>query len=97
MSPSQLVRRWIECFNAGDPTALAALYAPDATNHQVVFDEPLRGREAIRRFFEAEFTRADMVCNEEQLFEDGAWAILEWSDPPSLDVAQATRASWTRV
>ncbi|MDX1569323.1 MAG: nuclear transport factor 2 family protein [Xanthomonadales bacterium] len=84
MSPSQLVRRWIECFNAGDLTALVALYAPDATNHQVVFDQPLRGRDAIRRFFEIEIARADMVCNEEQLFEDGDWAILEWSDPLGL-------------
>jgi hypothetical protein len=83
MTPKQLVREWISRFNAGDIAGLAALYAPDAVNHQVVA-EPLRGRDAIRRKFEIEFARATMVCIEENLFEDGEWAILEWRDPKGL-------------
>jgi len=31
-----------------------------------------------------EFDRAIMVCQIENLFQDGAWAILEWSDPKGL-------------
>lgn len=83
MSPTQLVREWIARFNAADADGLAALYAPDAVNHQVV-TEPLRGREAIRRLFQLEFGRATMVCIEEALYEDGEWAILEWRDPLGL-------------
>lgn len=59
------------------------MYAEDAVNHQVVA-EPLRGREAIREMFEIEFGRATMVCNIENIFQDGDWAILEWSDPLGL-------------
>ncbi len=83
MNPVQLVTQWIERFNAGDVDGLAALYAPDAVNHQVVM-APLHGRAAIRRMFEIEFGRATMVCIRENLFDCGEWAILEWSDPLGL-------------
>jgi len=83
MSPKALVEEWVRRFKAGDVEGLASLYAPDAVNHQVVM-EPLRGREAIRRMFEVEFGRAEMVCLVENLFADGEWAILEWRDPKGL-------------
>ena len=83
MSPRQLIQTWVERFNAGDVDGLAALYAEDAVNHQVVMD-PLVGRAAIRRIFEGEFGRAQMTCLVEHLFEDGDWAILEWRDPNGL-------------
>ena len=34
--------------------------------------------------FAAEFARAKMICIADNLFEDGDWAILEWSDPLGL-------------
>jgi len=83
MSPKQLVQEWVRRFNSGDIDGLASLYATDATNHQVVMD-PLHGRAAIRQMFEIEFGRATMVCIVENVFEDGEWAILEWSDPKGL-------------
>jgi ketosteroid isomerase-like protein len=83
MSPRQLVEEWVARFNAADVDGLAALYAPDAVNHQVV-TEPLVGREAIRRLFAVEFGRATMTCHVEHLFECGEWAILEWRDPNGL-------------
>lgn len=83
MSPRQVVQAWVARFNAADIDGLAALYAETAVNHQVV-TEPLRGRAAIRRLFEVEFGRAQMVCLVENLFEDGEWAILEWRDPNGL-------------
>ena len=83
MSPRQLIETWVTRFNAGDIDGLAALYAPDAVNHQVVM-EPLVGREAIRRMFEVEFGRAQITCLIEQVLEDGEWAILEWRDPNGL-------------
>jgi ketosteroid isomerase-like protein len=82
-NPKVVVMRWVELFNSADADSLAALYAEDAVNHQVVFD-PVVGREAIRAMFAAEFARAEMTCLVENLFEDGEWAILEWKDPLGL-------------
>ena len=83
MSPKHVVREWVARFNRADSEGLADLYAEEATNHQVVRD-PVVGRAAIRRMFETEFAHADMHCTVENLFEDGEWAILEWSDPNGL-------------
>lgn len=82
-SAKQTVERWVEAFNRADADALAALYAENAVNHQVAYS-PIEGRDAIRGLFETEFARAEMQCDIENLFEDGDWAILEWSDPNGL-------------
>lgn len=83
MTPKQTVKTWIDAFNRGDADALAALYAPDAVNHQVPVD-PVEGRDAIHAMFVSELAQAEMVCVVENLFEDGEWAILEWRDPKGL-------------
>jgi len=83
MTPRALVQEWVRRFNAADIDGLAALYAEDAVNHQVVM-APLHGRAAIRSMFEIEFARALMVCIVENIFEDGEFAILEWRDPLGL-------------
>ena len=80
MSPRETVRAWVIAFNAHDPDAVAALYAEDAVNHQVVRD-PVIGRAALRQMFADDFAALDMVCIPENIFEDGEWAILEWRDP----------------
>jgi limonene-1,2-epoxide hydrolase len=82
-TPREVVRAWVEAFNRAEVDGLAALYAEDAINHQVV-TEPVVGRAAIRAMFAREFARATMVCIVENLFEDGAWAVLEWRDPRGL-------------
>lgn len=81
--PRDVVAAWVAAFNAADADALAALYAPEAVNHQVAH-EPVEGREAIRATFVREFETADMECLVENLFADGEWAILEWRDPLGL-------------
>lgn len=83
MTPTEVVQEWIRRFNEADVDGLVALYAPDAVNHQVVM-EPLQGRGAIREMFAVEFGRAEMTCIEENLLEDGEWAVLEWRDPLGL-------------
>lgn len=83
MTPRELIQEWVRRFNDADVDGLIALYAEDATNHQVVTD-PLEGRDAIRKMFEVEFGRATMVCEPQHIFEDGEWAILEWKDPLGL-------------
>lgn len=83
MSPREIVEAWVERFNAGDADGLAALYAPDAVNHQVV-QEPVVGRAAIREMFVREFATAEMVCIVEAIHEAGEVAALEWRDPLGL-------------
>ncbi|MBP7864774.1 MAG: nuclear transport factor 2 family protein [Acidobacteria bacterium] len=83
MKPKNRVTAWVEAFNRRDADALAAMYHADAVNHQVA-EEPVAGREAIRRMFAGAFAAAEMVCIVENLFEDGEWAILEWRDPLGL-------------
>ena len=83
MTPRQMVETWVERFNAGDAAGLAALYQPDAVNHQVT-QAPVCGREAIRAMFEREFAAAEMVCIVEAIHEAGDVAALEWRDPIGL-------------
>jgi len=83
MRPKDIVEKFVEAFNRADAEAIAALYHPQAVNHQTP-ETPVRGREAIRDMFAREFARADMVCVVENIFEDGEWGILEWSDPLGL-------------
>jgi Ketosteroid isomerase homolog len=82
MKPKELIKQWIELFNQKD-IAIAELYHDDAINHQVA-NEPIIGKENIRKMFESEFSAVEMVCIPENLFEDGEWAILEWRDPLGL-------------
>lgn len=84
MTPRAVVKIWIEKFNNADIDGLVNLYAPDAINDQVVFSEPLQGRDAIRKMFGTEFGRAKMVCIEERIYECGDTAILQWRDPLGL-------------
>ena len=83
MSPKQVVEKWVDRFNAADAGGLAALYHPDAVNHQVMQD-PIEGRDAIRRMFERDFSVAKMVCIPEAIHEAGNVAALEWRDPLGL-------------
>lgn len=83
MEPRQVVEKWVAAFNRADADEIADFYTEDAVNHQVV-REPMVGRAAIRDMFAHEFSRATMVCQIENLFQDGDWAILEWQDPKGL-------------
>jgi hypothetical protein len=83
MTPKELVYKWVDAFNRADADALAYMYAEDAINHQVV-TEPVHGRAAIKQMFITEFAKAEMICQVEQVLEDGEWAILEWKDPLGL-------------
>lgn len=83
MRPKEVVEKWVRLFNQADAEQLAELYAENAVNHQVA-NEPVVGKEAIREQFAREFTSAEMVCEPENIFEDGEWAILEWKDPKDM-------------
>ena len=81
--PKALLHLWITAFNRADADALAELYSDHAVNHQIA-NEPVVGKAAIRKMFADEFSKAEMVCIPENIFQDGEWAILEWKDPLGL-------------
>lgn len=83
MKPKEILTQWIEAFNKADAENLIQLYDEHAINHQVA-NEPVIGKEAIKRMFDEEFSVAKMVCSPENIFEDGEWVILEWKDPLGL-------------
>ena len=83
MKPAEIVKQWVDAFNAADIEAIMHLYSDNAVNHQVA-NQPVEGKPAIRKMFTGEFAAAKMVCIVENIFEDGAWAILEWKDPLGL-------------
>lgn len=83
MSPKELIKNRVEAFNNKEAEKLASFYSENAVNHQVNSD-PVKGREAVKKMFEAEFARAEMVCIIENIFEDGIWGMLEWKDPLGL-------------
>ena len=83
MRPKELLKKWVETFNAGNAEQIVEFYHDDAINHQVA-NEPIVGKQAIRKMFEDEFNQAELTCIIENIFEDNNWAILEWKDPLGL-------------
>lgn len=77
-SPASVLLAWAVAFNNHDVDALAAIYAPDAINHQTP-EEPVHGREAIRAGFTMLFREfPDIGFHPLNMFTDGEWAIIEW-------------------
>jgi limonene-1,2-epoxide hydrolase len=83
MRPKEVLQKFINAFNMKNVNALADLYSEDAINHQVA-EEPIKGKNSIKKMFEMSFQQAEMTCIVENIFEDGEWAIMEWRDPLGL-------------
>lgn len=79
-TPKQVISAWVDALNTHDADAAAALYHEDAVNIQVAIGTPIEGKSAIYLDF-VNFFRStpDTYTHIENLFEDGEWAILEWS------------------
>ena len=78
MEARTVLLNWIEAFAAHDPDRVAALYHVDAVNWQVA-DEPVTGRENIRRMVAQFFISfPDSYTNVENVMGDGDWAAWEW-------------------
>jgi steroid delta-isomerase-like uncharacterized protein len=79
-TPKEVLQVWADAHNARDAEAAAALYDENAINIQVAFGVPVQGKQAIYeglvQFFHA---FPDNYTTVENLFEDGEWAIIEWS------------------
>lgn len=81
--PIDVIRDWVDRFNAADAEAVGALYTEDAVNHQMP-TEPVEGREAIETMFREEFAAANMTCVPVNWLQDGEWVALEWRSPTGM-------------
>jgi steroid delta-isomerase-like uncharacterized protein len=78
--PKEVLNQWLEFINSHDAEKLSSLYHDDAVNLQVAIGVPLIGKMAIHNDFVNFFKHnPDTFTKVENLFEDGEWAILEWS------------------
>lgn len=79
-TPKQVLTEWADAFNRRDAVAAAALYHENAINLQVAVGEPIQGRVAMLENFDGFFHAfPDSYTHVEHIFEDGEWAIIEWS------------------
>ena len=84
MSPGQmkaLVRReFAEVWNQGNLAAVDAIFAPDYVGHDSGSPEPVRGREALKRFFtEQRAALADLQARIEDLVAEGDRVVVRWT------------------
>lgn len=74
MTPKEILCQWVDAFNNADVEIISELYDDNAINHQVA-NEPVIGKEAIKKMFEQDFSIPEMVCIVENIFEDGQWTM----------------------
>lgn len=54
MTPKEILCQWVDAFNNADVEIISELYDDNAINHQVA-NEPVIGKEAIKKMFEQDF------------------------------------------
>ena len=90
------LQAWLDAYGRAweqmDPDAAAALFADDATYQETPFDQPMRGREAIREYWRGvPEAQRDIRFEHEVLAADGDRGIAWWRArflrvPTSADV-----------
>jgi steroid delta-isomerase-like uncharacterized protein len=79
-TPKEVLLEWVSLMNSHRAEPLSALYDQKAVNIQVAIGKPLNGQAEILADFQSFFENIpDTFTRVENLFEDGEWAILEWS------------------
>ncbi|MBI4850643.1 MAG: nuclear transport factor 2 family protein [Acidobacteria bacterium] len=95
-SPKETIKIWVKAFNDHDAIAASECYHNDAENLQVAIGIPLKGKQAILKDLEEFFAGTpDSYTNIENLFEDGQWAMLEWSGGGNFVAKDGSRKPYT--
>lgn len=83
---------YIRAWEQQDPALIVTIFTEDATYHERVMGEPMRGAGAIRDYWKAKVVRgqADIRCTLLSLYLDGSTAIAEWEAEFS-DLAKGER------
>jgi nuclear transport factor 2 (NTF2) superfamily protein len=72
--------RYEKAWESRDPDLAASLFTADATYHEMPFDAPLAGREAIRQYW-ARVTadQRDVDFRAKPIVESGSGGVAEWT------------------
>jgi len=75
---------WLEAYGRAweshDPDAVVGLYSDDLVYYETPFDEPMRGREGIRRYWaEAVAAQRDVKFSADVLAVSGDTGIARWT------------------
>lgn len=87
-----VIDTYIRAWEQQDPALIVTIFTEDATYHERVLQEPIPGREAIRRYWQTKVvqSQANITCELLALYIDGDTAIAEW-EAEFDDVAQGVR------
>jgi hypothetical protein len=83
MSSKSIITQWVEFFNAGDASALSALYHSSGVK-EFATGKKIDGQKNIENTYRQEFSRAKMVCIVDRMLASDDVVTLEWKDPLGL-------------
>lgn len=71
---------YIRAWENQDPDLIVTIFTPSATYHERVLQDPIPGREAIRRYWETKVAgaQANITCEMLSLYTDSDTAVVEW-------------------
>jgi hypothetical protein len=83
---------YIRAWEQQDPALIATIFTESATYHERVLQDPIPGREAIRRYWQDKVVRsqASITCTLLSMYLDGQTVIAEW-EAEFDDLAQGVR------
>lgn len=91
---------YVAAWTRQDPDLIVQIFTPAATYHERVFEEPIRGREGIRDYWQRKVveSQAHIECRILELYldVDDDTAIAEW-EAEFDDVAQGVRKRMREV
>ena len=71
---------YLHAWMTQDPDLIVTIFTPEATYHERVLEEPIRGIDGIRRYWETKVVteQANIDARLLNLYLDGSTAIAEW-------------------
>jgi ketosteroid isomerase-like protein len=83
---------YIRAWEQQDPALIVTIFTESATYHERVLQDPVPGREAIRRYWQDKVVRsqASITCTLLSMYLDGQTVIAEW-EAEFDDLAQGVR------
>lgn len=75
-----LIEIYLRAWTTQDPDLIVTIFTTEATYHERVLEEPIRGVDGIRRYWETKVVaeQANIEARLLNLYLDGSTAIAEW-------------------
>jgi len=89
---------YIRAWATRDPALIVTIFTEEATYHERVLQEPIRGRDGIKDYWQTKVvgSQANITCELLNLYLDDGTAIAEW-EAEFDDTAQVTRKRMREV